>query len=88
MVWRCVVWLRSNNRIGSEYGLNQGQIIELVRVALNGKQVATSQVVAASIKRIKKDVPLCKLIVSYADIDQAHKGIIYQATNWYYVGKI
>ena len=26
------------------------------------------------------------MVVSYADIDQNHKGTIYQATNWYYVG--
>jgi hypothetical protein len=26
------------------------------------------------------------MVVSYADIDQNHTGVIYQATNWYYVG--
>ena len=78
----------SNNNIGSEYNLKQGQIIELVRMALNGKQETTSQVLAKAIKKVKKDVPLCKMIVSYADIDQSHKGIIYQATNWYFVGKV
>ena len=31
-------------------------------------------------------MPLCNLIVSYADIDQKHIGTIYQATNWYYTG--
>ena len=70
-----------------EYNLKQGQIIELVRMALNGKQETTSQVLAKAIKKVKQDVPLCKMIVSYADIDQSHKGIIYQATNWYFVGK-
>lgn len=57
-------------------------------MALNGKQETTSQVLAKAIKKVKKDVPLCKMIVSYADIDQSHKGIIYQATNWYFVGKV
>ena len=85
----CVVFVTgSNNNIGSEYNLKQGQIIELVRMALNGKQETTSQVLAKAIKKVKKDVPLCKMIVSYADIDQSHKGIIYQATNWYFVGKV
>ena len=84
----CVVFGKgANNRIGSEYNLKQGQIIELVRMALNGKQETTSQVLAKAIKKVKQDVPLCKMIVSYADIDQSHKGIIYQATNWYFVGK-
>lgn len=77
----------ANNNIGKEYDLKQGQIIELVRVALNGKQSATSQVLAKAIKLVKKDIPLCQMLVSYADIDQEHKGIIYQATNWYFVGK-
>lgn len=77
----------ANNNIGNEYNLLQGEICELVRVALNGKQECTSQAVAMSIKQLKKDCPLMKLIVSYADCDQQHLGTIYQATNWVYVGK-
>ena len=76
----------ANNHIGTEYGLNQGQVYELVRVALNGKQECTSQAVAMTLKQIHKDCPLCRLIVSYADCDQNHLGTIYQATNWVYVG--
>ena len=76
----------ANNNIAKEYGLNQGNVIELVRVALNGKQESTSKAVSISLKLIKKKVPLCKLVVSYADKDQDHIGVIYQATNWYYVG--
>lgn len=40
-----------------------------------------------SLKQLKKDVPFCRLIVSYADIDQNHLGTIYQATNWIYCGE-
>lgn len=72
--------------IGSQYNLKQGQIIELVRMALNGKQESTTKAMAISIKLIKKHLPLVKIIVSYADIDQNHYGVIYQATNWNYVG--
>lgn len=72
--------------IGRSYGLNQGEVLELVRVALNGKQSCTSQVVAASLKQLHKDCPLCRMVVSYADCDQNHLGTIYQATNWIYVG--
>lgn len=74
--------------IGSPYGLKQGQVLELVRVALNGKQSCTSQVVAASLKQLHKDCPLCRLVVSFADCDQQHLGTIYQATNWIYTGTI
>lgn len=76
----------ANNNIGKAYGLKQGQVCELTRVALNGKQTATSQVVSMCLKRLKKDAPLVRLVVSYADVDQEHFGTIYQATNWIYVG--
>ncbi len=73
-------------RIGSPYGLFQGEVLELVRVALNGKQTATSQCVAAALRELRKDSPVTRLVVSYADVDQGHTGTIYQATNWIYEG--
>jgi len=76
----------ANNNLATQYNLNQGNVLELVRMALNGKQESTSKVLAISLKLIKNAMPLCKLIISYADKDQNHNGIIYQATNWYYVG--
>lgn len=76
----------ANHRIGNQYNLKQGEVVELTRVALNGKQETTSKALAMSLKLIKKDIPLCKLVVSYADLDQNHIGTIYQATNWYFVG--
>lgn len=76
----------ANNNIGNEFDLKQGECVELVRVALNGKQECTSQAVAMSLKAIKKDLPLCRLVISYADCDQSHLGTIYQATNWIFVG--
>lgn len=78
--------LGATPNIGSPYGIPVGGIMELVRVALNGKQEATSQAVAMSLKQLHKDVPQCRLIVSYADCDQDHLGTIYQATNWIYEG--
>jgi hypothetical protein len=76
----------ANNNLAMQYKLKQGNVIELVRMALNGKQESTSKALSISLKLIKKDLPLVKLIISYADKDQNHNGIIYQATNWYYVG--
>lgn len=75
-----------NPCIDNPYNLKQGEVVELTRVALNGKQEFTSKAIAMSLKLIKKDIPLCKLVVSYADLDQNHIGTIYQATNWYFVG--
>ena len=75
-------------QIGKQYNLKQGQVIEFVRMALNGKQSKTSEVLGMAIRLIKKDLPLVKIIVSYADQEQGHNGIIYQATNWYYLGEV
>lgn len=77
----------ANNKIGCPFGLYQGEVIELVRVALNGKQEKTSQAVAMTLRELHKTVPHVKVIVSYADLDQNHAGTIYQATNWIYLGK-
>lgn len=77
----------ANKSIGTFAKLPIGAVCELVRVALNGKQESTSKALSLSLKLVKKNNPLLKLIVSYADIDQNHNGIIYQATNWYYLGE-
>lgn len=76
-----------NKAIGKSYGLLQSECYELVRVALNGKQKFTSEAVGKALKQLHKDSPKTKLIVSYADTKQGHLGIIYQATNWIYLGK-
>ena len=77
----------ANQHIASSFDLVQGQVVELVRVALNGKQECTSKALAMSLKLMKKDAPAVKVIVSYADRNQNHIGVIYQATNWLYLGE-
>ena len=76
----------ANNNIAKIFGLIQGEVLELVRVALNGKQEYTSMAVSKALKQLHKDNPLCKIVVSYSDHRQKHIGTIYQATNWLYVG--
>lgn len=71
--------------MGKPYGLRHGQYLELTRMALNGKQESTSKAMAIAIRLIKKFCPTVKLLISYADKGQNHKGIIYQACNWYLV---
>ena len=74
--------------IASPYDKLPGQVVELERVALNGKQGhgATSKAVSLTIKALAKEAPWIDLIVSYADLDQGHAGTLYQATNWIYQG--
>lgn len=66
----------------------QGQVVELERVALNGKQGhgKTSQAVGMTLKALHREAPFVDLVVSYADIDQGHSGVLYQSTNWIYTG--
>lgn len=75
-------------RAGASFGLCQGEVLELVRVALNGKQETTSQCVALAMNELHRRNPLVKIVVSYADMDQGHVGTIYQATNWIYLGSV
>ena len=71
--------------MGKPYKLNHGQYLELTRMALNSKQESTSKAMSIAMRLIKKLCPTVKLLISYADKGQNHKGIIYQATNWYLV---
>lgn len=78
----------ANNRIGCPFNLSQYQCVELTRVALRHHTgVFVSEVLAKAIKYFKKHNPKVILIVSYSDPSQGHKGGIYQATNWLYVGR-
>lgn len=78
--------LGANANIAKAFNLFQGEVFELLRVALNGKQKYTSECISATLRELKKINPKIKIIVSYADKDQGHAGTIYQATNWIYLG--
>lgn len=72
----------------TKFNLRNGQYLELNRMALNGKQSSTSKVLSIAIKLIKKECPTVRMLFSYADKGQEHKGTIYQATNWFYIENI
>lgn len=78
----------ANNNLSKSFDLICGEVLELERVALNGKQECTSQAIALSLKLLHKDNPICKMVVSYSDHRQKHIGTIYQATNWLYLGVV
>ena len=73
-------------RLAGSVGCKTGEVMELVRVALNGKQPCTSECVGAALRQLHRDAPQVKIVVSFADCDQQHYGTIYQATNWIYLG--
>ena len=73
-------------QIGSPYGLTQYEICELARVAMREHRAAVSKVIGRSVGKLRRQAPGLRLIVSFADTEQGHLGIIYQASNWIYAG--
>jgi len=73
--------------LGDSWGLEQTEIAELVRVALNKHKAPVSKIVSIAVRLFKKASPGTKLIVSFADPEEGHHGGIYQAMGWKYVGK-
>lgn len=60
------------------------QLFELSRLVIQTKQKnAASFLVGNSLKML----PSPCAVVSYADTEQGHSGIVYQATNWIYTGE-
>ena len=64
------------------------EVFELTRLFIfdnYGKNIE-SYCISKSIKMLQKDFPKIKAIISYSDCEQGHKGIIYQASGFYYQG--
>jgi hypothetical protein len=83
-----VVFSRSaNNNLGAVFNLDQSQYAELTRVALTDHKSPVSQIVSYAIKKLNKKDTGLECLFSYADPMQDHSGTIYQAMNWYYLGR-
>ncbi len=73
--------------IGTMYGLKvRYEMAELTRVALGNHKTPVTQIIAITLKMLKKSNPKLRLITSYADARQGHLGIIYQAGGWIFTG--
>lgn len=86
----CVIFsYGANPNVTKMLSIRQMEVCELTRVALKkGHQVQVSRVLSISLKMLKKQSPGVRLVLSYADSDQNHLGIIYQASNWPYIGHV
>ena len=81
----CVIYSRGGApNIAEPYGMDQTEVCELTRVALNDHDAPVTQILSISRKLLTSKCPGLRLIVSYADPEQDHEGTIYQADNWYY----
>lgn len=76
----------ANANIGSPYGCQMNECVELTRIAMNEHKTPISRMLTIAVKFLKSQSPKLKLIVSYADQDENHHGGIYQACNWFYIG--
>lgn len=74
--------------IGNPYGLRQTECCELTRIALTRHASPVTQIMRLAIKKLQEISPGLRLLISYADTNQGHLGIIYQASNWIYTGEI
>ncbi len=84
----CVVYSRGTAKdLGTKYGLDQTECVELTRVALTKHKTPVSRILAISFKFLQKSNEKIKLIVSFAARSENHHGGIYQATNWIYTGE-
>lgn len=77
----------ANPNMSKVVNLTPYEVCELVRVALNKHKNPVSKIVSFCMKKLRKDFPNIKAVVSYADPIQNHKGKIYQAMNWLYLGE-
>jgi len=68
-------------------GISPVEIAELARVALTTHRAEVSRIVAIALRCLKKAMPGLRVIVSYADPEQGHLGVIYQAGGWVYTGR-
>jgi hypothetical protein len=78
----------STPKIGMPYNLVQGEVCELVRIALNNHRTPVSRIIAVSLRMLKKRCPGMKLIISYAAAEEGHHGGVYQANGWVYEGAV
>ena len=46
-----------------------------------------SKLIGESLKLFSKNEPLAKVVIAYADPSAGEIGTVYQATNWYYIGR-
>jgi len=84
----CVIFSRgASKNMLKPYGLQIDEGCELTRVALDKHREQVTKILRFAVGKLKETSPCLRLIVSYADPNNEHLGIIYQAGNWIYAGK-
>lgn len=76
-----------SNSLGAKYGLKMTECVELVRVACRTHTAPITSFVSLALSKLRQDNPKLRLVISFADPYRGHVGRIYQAGNWFYLGK-
>jgi hypothetical protein len=75
--------------LGESFDLSQQQAVELTRIALKSGHVSpVSKVLSVVILMLRRAYVGLRLMVSYADPNVGHTGVVYQASNWIYAGTV
>ena len=71
-----------------KFGSSEAHVLELRRLVLLDKcgKNSESRVIGYCLRWIKKQLPLVRVIVSYADPMHGHTGVIYKASNFQLIG--
>lgn len=77
----------ANSGMLAPYGLDYSQGAELVRVALQTHQHPVTQIVARALALLRRQSAGLRLVLSFADPERGHVGVIYQAGGWIYLGR-
>ena len=73
--------------LARSFHIDQTVIAELVRVACGDHATPVTRMVAVSLKLLRARSPGLRVVLSFADPDQGHVGMIYRAGNWLYLGR-
>lgn len=76
----------ASNNLPKSFGLKQTECVELTRIAMREHITPITRMVSIAIRMLRKQSPGIRLIVSFADPDQGHKGGIYKGGNWISAG--
>ena len=84
----CIIFSQGNNpNLGKKYNIDKYEVCELTRIALSKHITSVSKIISIAIKLLSRDNPKLKLVMSFADSNQNHLGIIYQASNFIFTGQ-
>jgi hypothetical protein len=79
----------ANFNVPHEFGVEMDELLTLARGACVHwtPKGSASKLIAQSLQLAKQDWPKAKVVIAYSDTDAGEIGTVYQATNWYYIGR-